>query len=719
MATGHAAPRRADLVSARTEGTEFDEGHSHLVPAGRVRPVVASVRPQVDGGRRPAKAAVGDTVVVEADAFADGHDVLTCGLRFRHDGDHQWSSVSMAPIGNDRWRAEFAVRTMGHYRFVVHARVDDFLTWRRDLRVRLDAGQDVAVELLVGAELVDQAARRAAGTDQRTLSAVAAQLGSRGGVLESPASVEAVEAVGWSGSGRSSLGDLIFSEEFGDLVSRWSDPDQSATSQIYTVAADRERARFSTWYEMFPRSASPDHARPGTFADVRARLPYVAHMGFDVLYLPPIHPIGRTGRKGRDGATMAGSGDPGSPWAIGASEGGHRAVHPELGTLDDFRDLVIAAAARGIDVAIDLAFQASPDHPWVQEHPQWFRHLPDGTIRHAENPPKRYEDIYPLDFDTPDWQALWTELLDVVRFWVAQGVKVFRVDNPHTKPFAFWEWMIGLIRSETPEVLFLSEAFTRPKVMQELAKVGFTQSYTYFAWRNAKWELESYLTELTQSDMAEYFRPNFWPNTPDILTETLQTGARAAFMTRFVLAATLAASYGIYGPAYELQEHHPRAPGSEEYRHSEKYEVRQWDLARPDSLSEFIARVNKIRRDHSALQFNDSLHFHPVDNDQIIVYSKVRDGLSPETAAGQSGRDVIVAVVNLDHANVQSGWVELDLGVLGVDPDRPFVVHDLLSGARYTWQGARNFVMLDPAAVPAHLFSLEPTVGPPPRGASA
>ncbi len=657
---------------------------------------------------------MGDTVVVEADAFADGHDVLTCGLRFRHDGDHQWSSVSMAPIGNDRWRAEFAVKTMGHYRFVVHARVDHFLTWRRDLRVRLDAGQDVAVELLVGAELIDLAAQRATSSDQRTLSVVSEQLRSRASGLESAVSDEVLR---WSGV--STLGDLIFSEEFGDLMSRWSDPDQSVTSQIYTVAADRERARFSTWYEMFPRSASPDHARSGTFADVRARLPYVAHMGFDVLYLPPIHPIGRTGRKGRDGVTRAGSGDPGSPWAIGASEGGHRAVHPELGTLDDFRDLVVAAAARGIDVAIDLAFQASPDHPWVEEHPEWFRHLPDGSIRYAENPPKRYEDIYPLDFDTPDWQALWTELLDVVRFWVAQGVKVFRVDNPHTKPFAFWEWMIGLIRSETPEVIFLSEAFTRPKMMQELAKVGFTQSYTYFAWRNAKWELESYLSELTQTDMSEYFRPNFWPNTPDILTDALQTGTRAVFMSRFVLAATLAASYGIYGPAFELQEHLPRTPGSEEYLHSEKYEVRQWDLARPDSLAEFIARVNKIRRDHSALQFNDSLHFHHVDNDQIIVYSKVRDALSPETLAGESGRDVILAVVNLDHASVQSGWVELDLGVLGVDPVQPYVVHDLLTGARYKWQGARNFVMLDPAVVPAHLFSLELAVDPPPRGAAA
>jgi starch synthase (maltosyl-transferring) len=464
---------------------------------------------------------------------------------------------------------------------------------------------------------------------------------------------------------------------------------------------------------MFPRSASTDPERPGTFADVRAKLPYVAHMGFDVLYLPPIHPIGRTGRKGPDGATRAEAGDPGSPWAIGAAEGGHKAVHPDLGTLDDFRDLVTAAAARGIDVAIDLAFQASPDHPWVTEHPEWFRHLPDGSIRYAENPPKRYEDIYPLDFDSPDWQALWAELLDVVRFWIDHGVKVFRVDNPHTKPFAFWEWMIGLVKAGHPEVIFLSEAFTRPAVMQQLAKVGFTQSYTYFTWRNTKWELETYLTELTRTDAADYFRPNFWPNTPDILSEPLQVGGRAAFLSRLVLAATLSSNYGIYGPSFELQEHLPRSAGSEEYARSEKYEVRHWDLARSDSLSEFIARVNKIRRDHPALQGNDSLQFHQVDNEQIIAYSKARTATVPET--GFSGRDVIVTIVNLDQARAQSGWVALDLDGLGVDPGRPYVMHDLLTGARYQWEGSRNFVMLDPTGLAAHLFSLE-QAGLPPGG---
>jgi starch synthase (maltosyl-transferring) len=667
-----------------------------------MRPVIESVRPQVDGGQRPAKAAVGDTVRVEADIFADGHDVVTCELLYRHDDVPQWSSAPMTALGNDRWRSGFEVTAMGPYRFLIEARADRFLTWRRDLVARTDAGQDVALELLVGAELVDAAVQRADAADHRLLSLVAAHLWSAPGGLAGEVSEE---VAGWVGA--ATLSELVFSDELARLMNRCADPEQATTSDVFTVAADRDKARFSTWYEMFPRSASPDPQRPGTFADVRAKLPYVAHMGFDVLYLPPIHPIGRSGRKGRDGATSAGAADPGSPWAIGSEAGGHQSVHPELGTLDEFRDLVTAAAARGIEVAIDLAFQASPDHPWVTEHPEWFRHLPDGSIRYAENPPKRYEDIYPLDFDTADWQALWSELLEVVRFWVRQGVKVFRVDNPHTKPFAFWEWMIRHVKADNPEVIFLSEAFTRPRVMQQLAKLGFTQSYTYFTWRNTKWELETYLEELTKTDVADYFRPNFWPNTPDILSESLQTGGRVTFLSRLVLAATLGASYGIYGPAFELQEHLPRLPGSEEYRHSEKYEVRSWDLARPDSLAEFIARVNKIRRDHRALQFNDALTFLHVDNEQIIAYAKSRANPIGARATGVDGRDVIVTIVSLDPRAVQSGWVDLDLEALGIDPTRPYGMHDLLTGARYQWVGSHNFVMLDPSGLAAHLFSVE------------
>jgi len=659
------------------------------------------MRPQVDGGRRPSKAAVGDRVNVEAEVFAEGHDVLTCDLLFAPESAPSWSSVPMTLQDNDIWRGEFPVTAMGNYWYAIYAKVDPFLTWRRDLRARTEAGQDVTLELLVGAELIDAAAKRATSTARRLLSLVAADLWAGVKGVEGDVSDEVA-----SGTGASTLIELVFSDILGRLMDRFCDPAHSLTSEASSVVVDRERARFSTWYEMFPRSASADPERPGTFADVRAKLPYVAHMGFDVLYLPPIHPIGRTGRKGRDGATAAAAEDPGSPWAIGATEGGHRSVHPELGTMEDFRDLVTAAAARGIDVAIDLAFQASPDHPWVTEHPAWFRHLPDGSIRYAENPPKRYEDIYPLDFHTDDWQALWAELLDVVLFWVAQGVKVFRVDNPHTKPFAFWEWMIRLVKADHPEVIFLSEAFTRPTVMQHLAKVGFTQSYTYFTWRNTKWELESYLTELTTTEVAAYFRPNFWPNTPDILHESLQTGGRAAFLARLTLAATLSSNYGIYGPAFELQEHVPRSTGSEEYARSEKYEVRSWDLARPDSLSEFIARVNKVRRDHPALQFNDALVFHRVDNDQIIAYSKTRT-TGTEVGGRAADRDVILTVVSLDHLRVQSGWVTLDLEGLGLDPARPYVMHDLLTGAKYRWEGTDNFVLLDPTGLPAHLFEVE------------
>jgi starch synthase (maltosyl-transferring) len=482
------------------------------------------------------------------------------------------------------------------------------------------------------------------------------------------------------------------------------------TSERREVMVDPERARFSTWYELFPRSAAPKAGRHGRLTDVLSRLDYVAGLGADVLYLPPIHPIGITNRKGRDGAPVARPGDPGSPWAIGGADGGHTAIHPDLGTIEEFDRLVTAAGDRGIDVALDLALQCSPDHPWVTEHPDWFRHLPDGSIRFAENPPKRYEDIYPLDFETDDWAALWQSVLRVVRFWIGHGVRVFRVDNPHTKPFALWEWLIATVKDDHPEVIFLAEAFTRPTVMNRLAKVGFSQSYTYFAWRNAKWELESYLQELTRTTTADFFRPNFWPNTPDILPEPLQSGATSMFLARLVLAATLAASYGIYGPPFELREHQSREPGSEEYKDSEKYALRHWDVDRPDSLASFIGRVNQIRHDHPALQHNHTLRFHFVDNDQLIVYSKsypIEPAPDPQ-ANHPTGPDVILVVVNLDPVNTQSGWVQLDMDAIGVGAEAGFEVHDLLTDARFAWQGRSNFVRLDPEGVPAHVFTVRP-----------
>ncbi|MHB1774721.1 MAG: alpha-1,4-glucan--maltose-1-phosphate maltosyltransferase [Acidimicrobiales bacterium] len=717
---------QADGRSMPAAGAESARPPETTRPAGpgRLRPVIEDVRPQVDGGRFPAKASIGELLVVEADVFAEGHDLLWCEVRHQHESERRWSVVPMSPLANDRWQAGFPVHRLGRYRFAVRAGIDRFGTWRRDLLARAGAGQDLSLELLVGAELLEAMADDAAAGRGPTDGPGA----SGDGVVSAPADAELLRRVasvlraaprglendapeldGVDHDG--TVAGLLASRALAALTARHRDEQGTATGEPLPVLADPVKARTSTWYELFPRSASPDADRPGTLADVERRLDYVAALGADVLYLPPVHPIGTTNRKGADGSTEAAPGDPGSPWAIGSADGGHTAVDPGLGTLDDLRHLAAAAAERGIDLALDLAFQCSPDHPWVDEHPEWFRHLPDGSIRYAENPPKRYEDIYPLDFETADWEALWLELLGVVRFWIDQGVSVFRVDNPHTKPFRFWEWLIASVKAEHPEVLFLSEAFTRPKVMHRLAKLGFSQSYTYFTWRSTKWELESYLTELTRSPAADYFRPNFWPNTPDILTEELQQGGTPAFLSRLVLAATLAANYGIYGPAFELQEREPRHDGSEEYRHSEKYAVRHWDLDDPRSLGAFVARVNRIRHENPALHHDRTLRFHRVDNDQLLAYSKTFL-VEPPFYLGEPPahlpRDpnVVLVVVNLDHRFQQSGWVDLDLRALGIDPERPYEAHELLTDSHYRWEGYRSFVILDPDVVPAHVFRI-------------
>ena len=673
MRTGEAAVPMAEPAAALPEAF------------GRARPVITGVRPTVDGGRYPAKGSLGETVVVEADIFADGHDELLAEIRFRRETKSRWRSAPLTPLGNDRWRGEFPVRRVGRYQFAVWATVDHFGSWRRALEARAGAGQPLAVELLVGADLVRRAARRAKGPDRQRLSALADS-------LEEVASAGGADGI-----------EPASSPELGELMARYPDPRPATVSEAYPVEVERTRARFSSWYEIFPRSASPDPARPGTLADVEALLPYVSRLGFDVLYLPPIHPIGTTARKGPNGAGEAGPGDPGSPWAIGGAAGGHTAVNPELGTLADFDRLMTSAAAEGIEVALDLTFQCSPDHPWVTEHPDWFRRLPDGSIRTAENPPKRYEDVWPLDFETADWRQLWDALHGVLEFWIGHGVRIFRVDNPHTKPLQFWEWLLAAVRADHPEVIMLAEAFTRPRIMEHLAKVGFSQSYTYFTWRNTAWELEEYLTELTRTPLADYFRPNFWPNTPDILHEVLQHGGRPAFEARLVLAATLAANYGIYGPAFELLEHQPRTPGSEEYLNSDKFEVRHRNLDQPDSLADLVARVNAIRLGHPALQQNRTLRFHGVDNDRLLVYSKTA-GCSPGVPGWD---DAVLIAVNLDPLATQGGTVHLDLAALQLDPVEAFAVHDLLTDARYLWTGADNYIQLDPAVVSAHIFHLE------------
>jgi starch synthase (maltosyl-transferring) len=666
---------------------------------GRARPVIDRVAPQVGGGRYPAKREVGDLVIVEADVFADGNDELVCDVLWRAESDSKWQVVPMEPLVDDRWRAAFPTVHSGRYLFCVRGTLDSFGTWLCDVRLKAGAGYDLTVELLVGAELLAQAAVRAERRDRDKLETLATQL--RG--ASDAAGAEVLQ--GARSRVLRTVLDAIASPEVMALVRRHCDPGPGVTSGALAVVAERQKARFSTWYELFPRSASPEPGRHGTLADTKARLAYVSRLGFDVLYLPPIHPIGLTNRKGRDGARVAGPDDPGSPWAIGGAEGGHTAVHPQLGTLEDLAGLVDEAARLGIEVALDLAYQCSPDHPWVKEHPEWFEWLPDGTARYAENPPKRYEDIYPINFDTPDWQALWAELLEVVLFWVGRGIRIFRVDNPHTKPFRFWEWLIAEVQSEHPDVLFLAEAFTRPKLMRRLAKAGFTQSYTYFAWRNTKWELEEYLTELHSTDVADYLRPNFWPNTPDILTETLQHGGRGAFMARLVLAATSVASYGIYGPVFELCEHETCTEGSEEYLHSEKYEIRHFDLDVPGTLAGFVTRVNEIRRENQVLQHDRNLVLCPVDNDKLIAYARTPP---PRLGDGESDTRPIVVVVNLDPRYRQSGWVEIDPDALGIDPVSPYEANDLLTGTCYSWQGPRNFVVLDPVVVPAHILRLGP-----------
>ena len=650
---------------------------------GRVRVVITGVRPEIEDGLFPIKRTLGEKVVVEGNIFTDGHDALAAWLLYRHEQETQWRQVAMQPVGNDGWRGSFIVTTLGRYHYTLRAQIDRFSSWLHHIVKKIAAGQDVAIDLLSGALLVEETSTHATGEDATKLREWARLLR----VAHESSLPEHTQ--------------LGLSEELAPLVAKYPDQRFAATyDKELGVMVEREKARFSAWYELFPRSCAPQPGQHGTFKDCEARLPYVAAMGFDVLYLPPIHPIGRTDRKGKNNTLETGPDDPGSPWAIGAAEGGHTAVHPQLGTLEDFRRLVAKAKEQGLEIALDLAFQCTPDHPYVTEHPEWFRHRPDGSIQYAENPPKKYQDIYPFDFETDDWHALWKELLSIVHFWLNQGIRIFRVDNPHTKPFRFWAWLIENVQKEHPEVIFLSEAFTRPQVMYRLGKLGFTQSYTYFTWRNTKREIMDYFTELTQTEVREYLRPNLWPNTPDILTEYLQLGGRPAFIARLVLAATLGANYGIYGPAFELCENQPREPGSEEYRDSEKYEIKSWDLDRPDSLKDVIARVNRIRRQNSALQSDRHLHFHHVDNEHLICYSKSTD----------DGTNVILVVVNLDPHHAHAGWVELSLDALGLDHQISYQVHDLLSDSRYLWSGSRNYLELNPLRVPAHIFQIRQRV---------
>jgi starch synthase (maltosyl-transferring) len=641
------------------------------------RVVIEGVQPEVDAGRFPIKRTVGEKVQVRADIYADGHEMLRAVLLYRRDQDKAWTETAMSFIDNDRWGADFAVEELGRYAYTIAGWVDEWSGWAAGLRKKADAGQEISVDVLVGVGMLQAAAGRGRGVDAKKLTDAVAK-------LKDAAARHTAAAV-----------KLVEDRDLATLVNRNRDRDADTRyEKELAVVVDPVKARFSTWYEMFPRSVTRDPSRHGTFRDCIDRLGYIAGMGFDVLYLPPIHPIGKTERKGKNNSTTLAPGDIGSPWAIGGKEGGHKAIHSQLGTLEDLKALQKAAGELGIEIALDIAFQSSPDHPYLKEHREWFKMRPDGTVQYAENPPKKYQDIYPFHFESEHAQELWEELKSIFVYWAEQGIRIFRVDNPHTKPFGFWEWAIAEVKRAYPDVIFLSEAFTRPKVMYQLAKLGFTQSYTYFAWKNSTHDLQEYFTEISESGVLEFFRPNLWPNTPDILNEYLQKGGRPAFVTRLILAATLGASYGIYGPAFELCEFRPVREGSEEYLDSEKYQIRIWDIHNPNGLRDLITHVNGIRRSSPALQQNLRLTFHPVDNDQLIAYSKV----------AEDGADKILVVANVDPRNTQSGFVSVAVDKLGMGLDESYQVHDLLTDVRYVWHGSRNYVQLNPTVLPAHIF---------------
>lgn len=645
---------------------------------GRRRVVIENMAPQVEGGRFPAKRAVGEVLTVTADIFVDGHDALQAAVLHRLAGAEAVFETRMSPGINDSWSAEIPVAELRDIYFTVEAWVDHFTSWRQLLEKKLSTGQDVSVELLDGAALVRRTAERAAAEgveeDAGVLRRFAAEL-------------EEDEDRGVLAAAEPLLASLMERHADRTLASRF--PEE------FYVHVEPPLASFSAWYELFPRSAGPP-GRHGTLSDVIAVLPRIRAMGFDILYLPPIHPIGETCRKGADNTPGTGSGEVGSPWAIGSSAGGHTTIHPELGTIEDFAALVAAAQREKLEIALDIAFQCSPDHPWVSEHPEWFRIRADGSIRYAENPPKKYQDIYPFDFECEDWESLWEALRDVFLFWVGQGVRIFRVDNPHTKPIAFWNWCLAEVRKSSPEAIFLAEAFTRPKVMYRLAKAGFSQSYTYFTWRNSKQELTQYMTGLVHSAPRDFFRPNFWPNTPDILPEYLQYGGRPAFLIRLVLAATLSSNYGIYGPAFELCEA-AALPGSEEYLASEKYQIRDWDLKSPGSLESFIVRLNVIRKAHPALQQTWNLRFLTAENEFVLFFAKYDN----------ARQDLILVAVNLDPHHTQSAWLNLPLEEFALHEERSYMVHDLLGDDKFIWQGARNLMEFDPQVLPARIFHLK------------
>lgn len=643
---------------------------------GRKRVIIANVLPSVDDGLYPAKAIVNEPLTLSADIFADGHDELRASVLIKHINEKTWKEYHLVFAENDSWRYIFTPEELGIYQFRIQGWMDHFATWQKNIDKKYKAGQDVAVELLIGAQIAEEAVARTKGKDK-------AQVQKWLDDLEQAEKDSAAMAV-------------ALDHDVTTIINKCRDKNfVTLHPTIYNIQVDRRKAQFSTWYELFPRSASRVEGSHGTFNDVKALVPQIANMGFDVMYLPPIHPIGEKNRKGRNNSLKAKEGEPGSPWAIGSKEGGHKAIHAELGTLKDFKSLISECKKNGMEIAMDIALQCAPDHPYVKQHPGWFNWRPDGTVQYAENPPKKYEDILPFNFESEDWQGLWEELKSIFDYWIDKGVEIFRVDNPHTKAFPFWEWMIGEVKKEHPRVLFLAEAFTRPRVMEHLAKIGFSQSYTYFTWRHTKWEFQQYLTELTKTDLQYYFRPNFWPNTPDILPPHLTSGGENGHVLRLLLAATLSSNYGLYGPVYEYGLTEPM-PGKEEYIDNEKYEIKNWDWERYSRIKEIMIRVNTIRKENPALQETNNIEFAETTSENILCYVK----------ADHTRNNIIVVVVNLDPFNTHSATVKIPLYKFGYHHHH-YTVRDVLNGEQYDWNSDWNYVSLNPYEMPAHILLIE------------
>ncbi|MEA5403437.1 alpha-1,4-glucan--maltose-1-phosphate maltosyltransferase [Arcicella sp. DC2W] len=643
---------------------------------GQQRVIIENVSPQLNAGRFAVKAFMGDTIRVEADIFLDGHDQLSARLLYKFSTDEAWTEKKMSFVNNDRYEASFEVSKNGFYTYTIEAWVDHAATWEHEIDMKIKDGQLVNVELLMGANILDKMTKIASKEDKTELKAAAKIFRDKDTYNEAIAFTHSAKMHHW--------------------IEQYPDKQFIVTHKELKLWVDREKAAFSSWYSMFPRSASSKKGQHGTFKDVEENvLPRLKSLGFDVLYIPPIHPIGKQFRKGKNNSTTCEEGEPGVPYGIGSELGGHTAILPELGTLEDLKHLIATCNEMGIELALDLAIQCSPDHPWAKEHPEWFKIRPDGTIQYAENPPKKYQDIYPINFESENWQGLWEELKSVIMTWAEWGVRIIRVDNPHTKAFGFWEWIIGEVQAVYPDMIFLAEAFTKPKVMAQLAKLGYTHSYTYYTWRNTKAELIGYMNELTKTEQALYMRPNFWANTHDILPWCLQTGLEPMFIIRYFMAATLSANYGIFGPVYEYMFNEGN-PNKEEYKNSEKYEIKHWDWQMENKLTHVIRKTNEARIENSALQRTNNITFCDIQNDQVLAYLKTHP----------NGNKILCAV-NLDPHNRQGGNVRIPLHLIHKHPDQEYIVHDLITGAKYVWRGEYNFIDLDPHIMPMHLFRIE------------